>query len=305
MKKERFTFAGGSGRTLHGAVWFPDGKVRKVLQVVHGMTEHIERYEKLAETLTAEGIAVAGFDLRGHGHNPGTPQIAVFREGDAEASLEDIHVFRMLLTERFGGVPLVLLGFSLGSFLVREYLGRFGEGLAGAVIMGTGWQPQAVLGAIMMVVKSQVKKAGYEGTTPLVKKLSFGTYNGKFAPNRTEADWLCSDKGELDAYLADPLTRQNISAGLFLQLLGMMKSTGSAASYAGWPKNLSVLLLSGQEDPVGDFGKGVLQVQKDMEKAGLEKVELEFYLGGRHDILHEEESGTAGAVRERILEWMR
>lgn len=305
MKKELFTFAGAGGRTLHGAVWFPDGEVRKVLQVVHGMTEHIERYEKLAETLTTEGIAVAGFDLRGHGHNPGNPQIAAFSEGDAEASLEDIHVFRMLLTERFGGVPLVLLGFSLGSFLVREYLGRFGEGLAGTVIMGTGWQPHAVLGAIMMVVRSQVKKAGFEGTTPLIKKLSFETYNGKFAPNRTEADWLCSDEEELDAYLADPLTRQNISTGLFLQLLGMMKSTGSAVSYAGWPKDLPVLLLSGQEDPVGDFGKGVLQVQKNMEKAGLEKVELEFYLGGRHDILHEEESGTAGAVRERILEWMR
>lgn len=305
MRKDTFTFTGAGGCELHASVWMPEQEPKKVLQVIHGMTEHMGRYEKLAESLTEEGIAVAGFDLRGHGRNPGNPEIAAFAEGDAERSMEDIHQFRQLLSERFGGLPHTMLGFSLGSFLLRAYLEKHSEGLAGAIIMGTGWQPSMVLSGVMTVVKTQLKKAGFEGTTPLVKKLSFETYNQKFAPNRTEADWLCADEMQLDAYLADPLTRQNISAGLFLQLLGLMKSTGAADAYKEWQKDLPVLLLSGQEDPVGDFGKGPLQVEKMMKKAGLTSVETEFYLGGRHDILHEEVSGTAEEVRQRIRQWMR
>lgn len=303
MQAEKFSFSGHNGYTLAATLWLPEQAPKALLQIAHGMTEHIGRYEALAWALTERGVAVAGFDLRGHGRNPGDPGVASFGEGGWEASIEDMHLFFGLLAERFPEVPHVMLGFSLGSFLLREYLGRYPEGIAGAAILGTGYQPGPVLSVMMAIVKGQVKKAGFDSTTDLVKQLSFGNYNQKFQPNRTIADWLCADNAELDAYLADPLCRSNISAGLFLQLLGSMKRTGSKNAYQGWNSDTPVLLLSGQDDPVGDSGKGVQAVRQRMEKAGIRSVTMQLLPGARHDLLHEGETGAA-AARKILLDWM-
>ena len=215
MQTETFEFEGWNGITLPVTIWLPEQEPKCVLQITHGMTEHIGRYTTLAQELTGQGIVVAGFDLRGHGRNPGDPNIASFGEGGWEASIEDMHLFFEVLAERFPVLPHFMLGFSLGSFLLREYLNQYPEDVAGAIIMGTGYQPGWLLSMMMEVVKSQIKKAGFDGTTDLVRQLSFGNYNQKFKPNRTIADWLCADNAELDAYLADPLCRKDISAGLF------------------------------------------------------------------------------------------
>ena len=169
--------------------------------------------------------------------------------------------------------------------------------------MGTGHQPGWLLSIMMGIVKGQIKKAGFDGTTDLVRQLSFGTYNQKFKPNRTDADWLCGDEGELDKYLADPLVRKDISAGLFWELLGSMKRTGSAYEYDGWDTSLPILLISGQDDPVGNGGKGVRELYDRMKKAGLENVTLKLFPGARHDLLHEEKNGGAEA-RKLIAEWI-
>ena len=274
MKAEYFDFTGHNSPTLPGCIWLPDGEVKAVLQVAHGMTEHMGRYEAFADYLCPLGIAVAGFDLRGHGKNPGNPETASFGEGGWEASLEDMHLFFEHLSARFPGVPHDMLGFSLGSFLLREYLGRWSEGVGRAIIMGTGYQPAPVLSVMMAIVKGQIKKGGFDNTTDLVRKLSFGTYNQKFKPNRTQSDWLCADAAQLDAYLADPLCRRDISSGLFWQLLGAMKRTGSRAACGTWNKDMPVLLLSGQDDPVGDGGKGVQAVKKQLDAAGMKNVSL-------------------------------
>lgn len=304
MKTEAFEFSGFHGQRLPATIWLPDGAPRGILQIAHGMTEHIGRYTALAQSLTRHGFAVAGFDLRGHGRNPGNPEIASFGEDGWEGSLRDMHLFFRLLSERFPGQSHFLLGFSLGSFLLREYLGRYPEGVAGAAILGTGYQPGVVLSVMMAIVKNQIKKAGFDGTTDLVKQLSFGNYNQKFKPNRTTADWLCADCTQLDTYLADPLCRKTISAGLFWQLLGSMKRTGSRDAYRGWYKDTPILLLSGQDDPVGDSGKGVVSVKKQMEKAGIRSVTMELLPNARHDLLHEEATAAADA-RNSLLRWLK
>ena len=303
MDFERFEFEGHGGTVLPAEIWLPEQEPKCILQITHGMTEHIGRYTELARKLTAHGIAAAGFDLRGHGRNAGDPDIASFGEGGWEASVEDMHMFFDVLAKRFPELPHYMLGFSLGSFLLREYLGRYPENIAGAVIMGTGYQPATVLSVIMAILKGQIKTAGFDGTTDLVKQLSFGNYNKKFKPNRTIADWLCSDNDRLDAYLADPLCRKNISAGLFLQLLDSMKRTGSTDSYNSWNKDTPVLLISGQDDPVGDFGKGVAAVRQRMEKAGIHNVTMQLFPNARHDLLHEE-AGAAEAARKALIDWL-
>lgn len=231
MKTEQLMINGYGGINLPAIVWQPEEDVKAVLQITHGMTEHMGRYEALAEYLCRHGIAVAGFDLRGHGKNPGDPEIASFGKGGWAASIEDMRLFFTHLRRRFPGVPHYMLGFSLGSFLLREYLTKYpGEGeLAGAIIAGTGHQPGWLLSIMMAIVSGAFKKAGFDGTTDLIRQLSFGTYNQKFKPNRTEADWLCSDAQALDDYLADSLVRKNISAGLFRELLGSMKRSGHTA----------------------------------------------------------------------------
>ena len=305
MKTETFEFAGYNGTNLPAYLWMPDSEVKAVLQIAHGMTEHMGRYESFADFLCPIGIAVAGFDLRGHGKNPGDPEVASFGEGGWVASIEDMRLFYTQLHERIPGVAHYMLGFSLGSFLLREYLKKYpdeGE-IAGAIIMGTGHQPGWLLSIMMSIVKGQIKKVGFDKTTDLVRQLSFGTYNQKFKPNRTVADWLCADEGELDKYLADPLVRKDISAGLFWELLGSMKRTGSAFEYDGWDASLPILLLSGQDDPVGNGGKGVRAIYNRMRKNGLENVTMKLFPGARHDLLHDKACCTE-TVRRCIADWI-
>ena len=303
MITEAFEFSGYHDKSLPAMLWLPEGETKAVLQITHGMTEHIGRYEEFARKMTTYGIAVAGFDLRGHGKNPGDKTVASFGEGGWEATIGDMKHFYDLLKERFSGVPHYLHGFSLGSFLLREYLGRYPEDGIGAVILGTGNQPAWLLSIMMAIVKGQIKKSGFDGYSPLVRQLSFGTYNQKFKPNRTEKDWLCSDNETIDDFIADPLCRDNFSAGLFYQMLASMKRTGSKAAYDTWNKSKPILLICGESDPVGNMGTGAKTVMRAMQQAGLD---VTFYLlpGSRHMILGEEASGAADAAVEIIREWI-
>ena len=306
MQMKTFEFIGSDGVKLPAYLWVPDGDVMAVLQITHGMTEHMGRYEAFAESMCAAGIAVAGFDFRGHGKNHGNPEVASFGKGGWAASIEDIRLFYAMLHEQYPETPYYMLGFSLGSFLLREYLTKYpskGE-INGAIIMGTGHQPGVVLSIMIGVVKGQIKKAGFDQTTDLVRQLSFGTYNQKFKPNRTAADWLCADQEELEKYLADPLVRKDISAGLFGDLLGSMKRTGRTNAYDGWNTKLPILLISGQDDPVGDGGKGIMTIEKSMKKANMESVTIKLFPGARHDLLHEKKNGADEAV-VYIKKWMQ
>lgn len=300
MKTEIIEFAGCNGINLPAVIWQPEGEIKAVLQITHGMTEHIGRYERFAADLCGLGIAVVGFDLRGHGKNSGDPNVASCGEGGWEASIEDMRLFFELLEQRFLKVPYYMLGFSLGSFLLREYLNKYPNGISGAIIAGTGHQPGWLLSIMMGIVEGQIKKAGYDQTTDMVRQLSFGTYNQKFKSNRTTADWLCSDEVELDQYLADPLVRKDISAGLFYELLGSMKRTGKSCAYG----NMPILLISGQNDTVGDFGKSVQTIYNRMKKTGMENVTIRLLPNARHDIFHEETSDVAEKVRRCICDWI-
>ena len=290
MVKECFEFKGSDGMMLPAVIWKPK-QPKALLQIAHGMTEHMGRYEDFAAELTDRGIAVAGFDLRGHGRNPGDSEVASFGTGGWEASIGDMRLFHDHLAQAFPDIPHFMMGFSLGSFLLREYLTIYpAEGeLAGAIIAGTGHQPGWLLSIMMAIVTGEIQKSGFDRTTDLVGQLSFGTYNQKFKPNRTTADWLCANTQELDKYLTDPLTRKDISAGLFRDLLGSMKRTGSVFEYDGWDTGLPILLISGENDPVGDGGKGIHAIYKRMQRSGMEHVALQLIPNARHDLFHEDD----------------
>ncbi len=292
------------GFKFSAVVWLPDGKPKAVLQITHGMTEHIGRYERFAHRMTENGIAVCGFDLRGHGKNGTDKEIASFGKEGWVLSLEDMRNLYLEMKKRMGNTPYFMFGFSLGSFLLREYLSLYPDGLDGAVIVGTGYQSAFVLSLMKGFVHGECKKAGFDGTTALVKELSFETYNKKFEPNRTDSDWLCADEKELDDYIQDPLCRNGISAGLFWQLLDSMKRTGEKNAACAWKKDMPILLLSGENDSVGSNGKGVQTVYRQWKTLGLSDVTMKLFSGARHDLFHERVSGTADEAETFLLRWM-
>ena len=301
MKTECFEFIGHNNTPLAAALWLPEGDVTHILQINHGTAEHTGRFWRLAEYLTAHGIAVAGFDLRGHGRNPHPKDLAVLKEGEWAATIQDMRLFFRYLDDRFLGCPHYMFGYSLGSFLIREYLEQYSDGVAGVAFTGTGYQPGWVLGMTNAIVGSQIKKVGFDGYSPLVYQLSFDAYNQKFKPNRTPVDWVCADEAELDDLLADSLCSSKFSAGLFYQMVAAMKLTNRAQAYENWNKDMPVLILAGQFDPVGNMGKGVVTLKKRMEQAGMKNVSLHILPNSRHNTLMEHASGDA----EKAMALMR
>lgn len=303
MTEERFTFSGADGTQLPAVLWLPEEPPKAILQITHGMTEHKGRYALLAKSLAARGIATAAFDLRGHGENPAVFSCASLGEDGWLTTLDDMHLFFVLLKNRFPQLPHFMMGFSLGSFLLREYLGIHRSGIAGAALLGTGWQPGWLLVLMRLIAKSQIYCAGFNQSTPLIKKLSFDAYNRQTGENSAFA-WLCLDKTQRDLYEHDPLCRDSISSGLFWQLLGSMKRTGSPESLDNWYRSMPVLLMSGHQDPVGNMGKSILKLEGQMKQAGLNSVTLRLFLGARHDILHEETSGAGVQSRNMLGDWI-
>lgn len=169
--------------------------------------------------------------------------------------------------------------------------------------MGTGDQPAWILRIIIQLVKHQIKTCGYARTTPLIRKLSVENYNKHFQPNQTAYDWLCSDMDTLQEYIQDDFCKKEISAGLFLQLLQGMHRTGRKTALQNWNKQLPILLISGQQDPVGDFGKGIQSFNRKLQQAGFTP---EMYLipSARHDLLHEESGSAAQDTLKIILSWL-
>ena len=216
--------------------------------------------------------------------------------------VKDIETCRKMTKEKYPDVPYVLLGFSLGSFLVRTYLIDYKEPIDAAIIMGTGYIPNFKIAIAKMLANKEAKKVGEENTSPMIKSLTFETYNQLFKPNRTECDWLCANEEAIDEYLEDPLRGESYSAGLFRELLSGMQYTSNLKNIQKMNKKMPILLLSGDKDPVGDFGKGTIKTFDVFRKAGIENVDIRLYRDLRHDILHEE---CRRKIYNDIYRWLR
>lgn len=305
-----FTFLSSDGKTqLHGMLWEPEGMaVRAVLQICHGVAEHIARYDGFARALNEQGIVVAGHDHLGHGKSlpeDGTP--VYFGEGNTwNTVVDDIYVLHQRLKQRYPDVPLCIMGHSMGSFLTRTYLIRYPGTVKAAVIMGTGWQPQAAITGGLALANAIAAVSGENATSELVTELAFGSYNKLFAPNRTKVDWLSADESNVDDYIADPLCGADATVGLFLQMLRGLRFNQTPGNIDRMDKNAPILLIAGQDDPVGNMGAGVRRTHDAFKRAGVRDVTLKLYPGLRHEILNEAAMrdtvyGDIGAWMARVL----
>ena len=301
-----FTFLSTDGKTqLHGMRWEPeDGSVRAVLQICHGVAEHIARYDAFARYLNGLGIAVVGHDHLGHGLSlpeGGTP--VYFGEGNTwNTVVDDIYVLHQRIRLWYPDVPLCIMGHSMGSFLTRTYLIRYPGTVKAAVIMGTGWQPKAVIAGGMAVAKAVGAVVGENGTSDLVTNLAFGAYNKLFAPNRTSCDWLSADEDNVDAYMADPLCGADATVGLFRQMLSGIRFNQKLSNLRQMDPRIPVLFVAGEKDPVGDCGNGVRRTYQEFRRAGVQDCTLKLYPGLRHEILNEK--AQQQQIFEDIGQWL-
>ena len=301
-----FTFLSTDGKTqLHGMRWEPEGgSVRAVLQICHGVAEHIARYDAFARYLNGLGIAVVGHDHLGHGLSlpeGGTP--VYFGAGNTwNTVVDDIYVLHQRIRLWYPDVPLCIMGHSMGSFLTRTYLIRYPGTVKAAVIMGTGWQPKAVIAGGMAVAKAVGAVVGENGTSDLVTNLAFGAYNKLFAPNRTSCDWLSADEGNVDAYMADPLCGADATVGLFRQMLSGIRFNQRLSNLRQMDPRIPVLFVTGEKDPVGDCGNGVRRTYQEFRRAGVQDCTLKLYPGLRHEILNEK--AQQQQIFEDIGQWL-
>ena len=276
------------GRTLHAFRCVPEGEVRAVLQLSHGMVEFIDRYKPLAENLAARGILVTGNDHLGHGGSIRTKEdYGYFGEPDGNrALLEDLHAVTTLTKQLYPGVPYFLLGHSMGSFYARQYLCEWGDELDGAIIMGTGFQPKALVATARALCRVLAVFFGWEHRSKLVANLSFLGYN-RGLEGRTPQDWLNRDQAEVDKYRADERCMFTFTLNAYYSMFTGILRLYDPAVLAGVPKDLPLLFLAGDADPVGERTAGVRRAIQSLRDAGVENIESKFYPGARHELLVE------------------
>ena len=304
MNKNEFYYLSADGKTqIHAVEWIPDEKPKAILQIAHGFTEYILRYEQFAEYLVKKGIMVVGNDHLGHGKSIAKDSEPMYfgPTGSWKWAVEDMYTCTKMIKEKYPEIPYYMLGFSLGSFLLRTYLIEYPGIADAAIIMGTGETPPVQIALAKFIANKEAKKVGENHTSPMIKKLTFDTYNKFFAPNRTDYDWLCSDNEGLDEYIADQMRGGNLSAGLFREMLSGMKFTSEIKNLKKMNLNTTILFIYGDEDPVGEKGKGVIKAYHKFQDIGMKDVEIKLYPKLRHDILHEK---CKKEIYEYVYNWI-
>lgn len=306
MRSEEFFYNSVDKKTkIHAIYWLPDGETKGIIQIAHGVTEYIERYKSFAEYFTKKGYIVIGNDHIGHGKSivEGSKPMYFGPEGSWNYAVQDVKTCMDIAKQKFPNIPYILIGFSLGSFLVRTLLiDNPNEKIDKVILIGTGQMSEIPIKIAKMMANSEAKKYGEENSTPNIHNLTFGTYNKIFKPNRTEYDWLCANEEALDEYIKDENRGSDFSAGLFRELLNGMLYTGKVKNIEKMKKDTPILLLSGEMDPVGDCGKGVEMTFKALRKAGVNNVTIKLYPGDRHDILHEKDKDNIYLDIEKWIE---
>lgn len=291
------------GQTAWVQSWEPEQRPRGVVQIVHGMAEHGGRYARLAAALTAKGFAVYAQDLPGHGRTAGAlAALGHFGEhGEWQMGLSAINGVRALIEQQQPGIPLFMLGHSMGSFLTQHYLVEHGQGLAGAILSASSASMGPLRGLGEALMRAEARLFGADHRSALAEALTFKDFNRRFRPTRTSADWLSRDAAEVDAYVADPYCGFRCSAGLWAELLHAGESLDEPARLIRIPKKLPVLLIAGSADPVCQNGLGSHQLAKLYRDTGLEFVEIEVYPDARHELLNET---CREQVTQDLLEWL-
>ncbi len=300
----RVAFLSADGRTtIHGLVWRPETRPVAVVQLVHGMSEHISRYDDFARFLAGKGFLVCGHDHLGHGESVDSPADWGNLPVDGKQVLvEDVESMRSRADSLVRpGTPHFIFGHSMGSFVTRVYIAHRATGLAGAVICGTGHVAPAASAAGNALARMVSRTRGTGAKSNLLHDMADGAYSKAVKDARTDFDWLSYDEANVDAYIADEACGFMFGAGGYATLTDLTRECCRPEAWKRTPYDLPLLFVSGEEDPVGGNGEGVRATFRMARDAGCVDATLKLYPHMRHEILNET---NRSVVYADILAWL-
>lgn len=292
-----------SKNNLNVIIWETEKEPIGVLQIVHGMAEYIDRYDNFAKYMTEQGFNVIGHDHLGHGHSVSDEHDYGFfaEENGDKIIIEDMHSVTQYAREKWEELPNFILGHSMGSFCLRQYLTKYSNDVFGAIIMGTGWIPSAAALLGKTIATNTCKSKGSHTVNPLLIKLTLEPYNKPFAPARTNCDWLSRDEKQVDLYVNDKLCGFDFTAGAYKDFFTVLEKIAKNRQLIGMRKSLPILITSGSVDPVGGK-KACEKLNAQYKRCGINDVTLKLWENDRHEILNELDKSD---VYRYIYNWLK
>ena len=267
--------------------WLPTPPLKAIVLLAHGMAEHSARYQGLAQKLCEQGYGVYAPDLRGHGKTAENGTLGHFADEDGWCKVVgDLASLNQHVGQQHPGVPILLIGHSMGSYLAQAYLLHHSASLHGAVLSGSNFQPVALYRAARQIARAERLRQGPKGRSALIEWLSFGSFNKHFKPVRTPFDWLSRDPAEVDKYINDPLCGMRCTNQLWVDLLGGLQQISKASNLAQIDPGLPLLVIGGECDPVSE-GKRLKGLANALRKAGSQNLHLIIYPQARHELFNE------------------
>lgn len=304
--KEVYIPSTNNRNQLHVAIWEPERETKAILQISHGMVEYIVRYDDFAKHLNQQGILVIGNDHLGHGQSVlDESEFGYFGKEKGSAVVDDLYEVTKYAKKQYGeNIPYFLMGHSMGSFMARRYLMSYGEKITGAIISGTGYKAVPVLDAALFFTAVTKFFHGERYRSPFLKWLAFHTYNRKIADVKTENDWLTRDEAVVAAYNENPYCKFSFTVNGYETLFGVIKYIQKQNNWEKTPKQLPILMIAGEEDPVGSYGKDVKKVYKKYQQMGCSHIELRLYKDDRHELVNElDREAVYADISQWILRW--
>lgn len=303
MHSSTFRMSTSDGVEVSVRRWLPDTAPQAVVQIAHGVAEHGGRYARLAEALTAAGYAVYAGDHRGHGLTARTPDdLGFFAERDGWARcVGDLWQLNRRIAAELPGLPIVLIGHSMGSFMAQQFISEHGSALAGVVLSGSAGGLPAGAGIARTLARLERLRLGPRGTSALLGRLTFGSFNKQFEPARTPFDWLSRDEAEVDRYVTDPLCAFPLSVQLTIDVLDAIGDVTRPVRRSCIPKHLPIHVIAGTRDPVGENTRSVVKLLDAYRSAGLARVTHRLYPEARHELFNER---NRSEVTGDLLAWL-
>ncbi len=299
MDTQAFEIEAPDQHTIRGTHWRPEGRVAGAIQVFHGLGEHHLRYERFAKLAVARGLAVIAHDHRGHGHH--TEKLGHFADQNGWQLLTDDGLLvNDMIGDQYPGVPIILLGHSMGSYIAQYFSTQHDYRLTALILSASTWPAKITLFFGRLIARFEAMRIGRRGKSELLHKLGFGAFNKPFAPARTELDWLSRDEAEVNAYINDPLCGGPYSCGLWLDLMGGLRSVGSDSALQKIRAELPILLTGGADDPVGGQ-QGITELAMHYARSGHSSLLTKVYAQGRHEMLNETNRDEFSAD---VLDWI-
>jgi alpha-beta hydrolase superfamily lysophospholipase len=307
LTAERRSLTAEDGRRILVDIWAPS-QPKALIHVFHGLGEHPARYERFANYCITQQIAVGVHNHRGHGENCPVEELGHYADEEGWNKLiSDAALVQDELIRQVPGVPVILFGHSMGSYIAQSFLMRGQDSVSALALSATSFNSRAQLRVGHWLAAFECIRGGKRNKSALLNKMGFGEFNKPFKPNRTEFDWLSRDENEVDKYIADPLSGVDSSSRLWFDLTGGLLEVSSLAALRRIRADLPILITGGSDDPVGGR-KGLTRLAQKFEETGHTNTTLKIYEGGRHEMLNETNRDDfsrdltqwmAGAVLER------